>query len=513
MVQVTVKRALELAAASGRDKPALHWRERSIAYSEMEAAANRLANHLVAAGARPGDRVAIMLSNCPEYVIAAMACAKARFTMLPVNYRFTASELDYLFSDAEPRALIYGSEFRPVIVEAAARRNHLHRLVLGDAAFADETALTQVLTSGDSLTIEDDAQTSDIFYLGYTSGTTGRPKGAIVTQGNRALTYHYWALEFGLTQDDHSLHCGPFHHTAPFTFTLTQLFMRGQVSILPGFSAREALQTIARNKVTWAFMVPFMLDRLLELGPDEIASHDLSSLRMIISGASSLPTRTKERFLEAFEGVELHEFYGATEAGVIANLQPRDQRRKVRCVGRPVFDTEIVIRQADGSPASPGETGDIWLRGPTLFSGYFRAPEKTSEVFDGDWCTLGDVGRMDEEGYLYIVDRSKDVIKSGGVNIYPVEIEEALLSHPSVTDVAVVGIPDETWGEAVHAVIVPHPSLPVASDILLGHCRERLAGYKLPKSFEYRPELPRNANGKVLKRVLRTEASVQVSTQ
>lgn len=513
MVEVTVKRALELAAAAGGEKPALHWRENVLAYSELDAAGNRLANYLVAAGSRPGDRVAVMLPNCPEYVIAAIACAKARLTMLPVNYRFTAPEIAFLFADAEPRAVIYGVEFRPLIDEASIGRKYLQRLVLGDTATAGEAALTQVLRSSNSHAVLANARASDILYLGYTSGTTGRPKGAIVTQGNRALAYHYWALEFGLTQDDHGLHCGPFHHTAPFTFTLTQLFMRGQMSILPAFSAHEALQTIARNKVTWAFMVPFMLDRLLELGPDEIGSHDLSSLRMIVSGASPLPTRTKERFLKVFKGVELHEFYGATEAGVIANLQPRDQLRKVRCVGRPVFDTEIVIRQADGSPASPGDTGDIWLRGPTLFSGYFRAPEKTAEVFDGDWCTLGDVGRMDEEGYLYIVDRSKDVIKSGGVNIYPVEIEEALLAHPSVADVAVVGIPHETWGEAVHAVIVPQSSPPGASDTLLSHCRERLAGYKLPKSFEYRLELPRNANGKVLKRVLRTEASVPEAAQ
>ena len=513
MVEMTVKRALELAAASAGEEPALHWRESTIAYSELDAAATRLANHLAAAGIQPGDRVAILLSNCPEYVIAAIACAKARLTMLPVNYRFTASEIASLFADAEPRVVIYDAQFRRVIIEGAANQQNLHRLVLDGEPSAEETALRHILTSGDPQGIRSDAKTSDIFYLGYTSGTTGRAKGAIVTQGNRALAYHYWALEFGLTRDDHGLHCGPFHHTAPFTFTLTQLFMRGQMSILPAFSAGEALQTIARNKVTWAFMVPFMLERLLELGPDEIAAHDLSSLRMVVSGASSLSTRTKERFLEVFKGVQLHEFYGATEAGVIANLQPRDQRRKVRCVGRPVFDTEIVIRKPDGTPALAGETGDIWLRGPTLFSGYFRAPEKTAEVFDGDWCTLGDVGRMDEEGYLYIVDRSKDVIKSGGVNIYPVEIEEALLAHPSVADVAVVGIPHETWGEAVHAVIVPQASFPVASDILLSHCRERLAGYKLPKSFEYRLELPRNANGKVLKRVLRTEAPVHVSTQ
>jgi fatty-acyl-CoA synthase/long-chain acyl-CoA synthetase len=509
-VEVTVKRALELAAAAGRARPALHGPGGTMSYAALDAAANRLANHLLAF-CEPADRVAIMLSNGPEYVVAAFACAKARLTMLPVNYRFTAAEVAFLFDDATPRAVVHGAEFRPQIAQAASGRAGLRRLVLG-AAEAGETDLREVLDHGDSRPLPGTARASDIFYLGYTSGTTGRPKGAIVTQGNRALAYHYWALEFGLTQDDHGLHCGPFHHTAPFTFSLTQLFMRGQVSILPAFSPRAALETIARNRVTWAFMVPFMLERLLELDPAEIAAHDLSSLRMIVSGASPLSTRTKERLLEILKGAELHEFYGATEAGVITNLQPRDQRRKTRCVGRPVFDTEIAIRRPDRTAVEPGEPGDIWLRGPTLFSGYFNAPEKTAEVFDGDWCTLGDVGRIDDEGYLYIVDRSKDVIKSGGVNIYPVEIEEALLGHPAVADVAVVGIPDETWGEAVHAVVVPQHADQATSDVLLGHCRERLAGYKLPKSFEYRSELPRNANGKVLKRVLRSDAQARAQS-
>ena len=226
---------------------------------------------------------------------------------------------------------------------------------------------------------------------------------------------------------------------------------------------------------------------------------------MLISGASTLATRTKEGILEAFPGAVLHEFYGATEAGVITNLRPEDQKRKTRCVGRPVFDTEIEIRDENGKPLPQGEIGDIWLCGPTIFSGYYNAPDKTAAVFRGDWCTIGDVGRVDEEGYLYLVDRRKDLIKSGGVNVYPIEIEEVLLTDAAVGEVAVIGVADAVWGEAVHAVLVPRPGCVIDEAALLEHCRSRLAGYKVPKSIEIREALPRNANGKVLKRMLREE--------
>jgi acyl-CoA synthetase (AMP-forming)/AMP-acid ligase II len=280
--------------------------------------------------------------------------------------------------------------------------------------------------------------------------------------------------------------------------------MGGQVVILDHFDAGEVLATIEAERVTWGFLVPYMLDRLIDRAEDARA-RDLSSLRTIISGASALPTRTKELLFGVFPHAGLHEFYGATEAGVITNLRPADQLRKTRCVGRPVFDTEIEIRDEDGRRLDGGETGDIWMRGPTVFAGYYNAPDKTAAVFRDDWCTLGDVGRMDDEGYVYILDRRKDLIKSGGVNIFPMEIEEVLKAEPAVDDVAVIGVPDDRWGEAVHAVVVLRPGRTADAAALTAVCRNRLAGYKVPKSFEFRDLLPRNANGKVLKRTLRQE--------
>lgn len=504
MVELTIKRAWAVVARRNAARVALRCGARALTYAELDALANRIANALADAGCGLGDRVAVVLPNGMEYVALAIACAKAGFVMVPHNYRFTAPEFALQLADCGARAIVYGEAFADEVVPAAKGRSGLIRIAHGRAAPGDLGTLESLCARASAAEPVADVRETDTFYLGYTSGTTGRPKGAMVSQRNRALAYHYWALEFGITDARVALHSGPFHHTAPFTFTLTQLYVGGEVVILEHFDPMAALAAIERYRVNWGFMVPFMFDRILELGPKGRAAHALHTLDMLVSGGSALPTVTKERLLEAFPAVGLHEFYGATEAGVMTNLRPTDQARKRRCVGKPVFDTEVEIRDAEGKALPAGEVGEIWISGPTMFSGYFGAPERTAEVYRGDWCTLGDLGRVDDEGYLYIVDRVKDVIKSGGVNVYPVEIEEVLLAHPGVRECAVIAIPDERWGEAVHAVIVPS-SQHLDQAALREACRGQLAGYKVPRSFEFRAELPRNANGKILKRTLRDE--------
>ncbi len=512
MVELTVRRALELAAQRFADRKALRCGNAAWTYSELDARANCIANALLAAGARQGDRVAVVLPNCMDYVAIALACAKAALVMVTLNYRFTAAEYALQLQDCGARVLVYGEEYATPVLAASESLTTLTRICRGSPAAGDLGNLEALAKAQEGKPLDSVVHESDVFYLGYTSGTTGRPKGAMVTQRNRALAYHYWALTFGIGPDDVALHCGPFHHTAPFTFTLTQLYRGGQVVILEQFDAAQALHVMEQHRVSWAFMVPFMLDRLLEAGPDAFNQARNPALRMLISGGTALPTVTKEGLLRAMPGLGLHEFYGATEAGVITNLAPDEQSRKRRCVGRPVLDMEIDVR-LDGKSLPRGEIGEIWLRGPTMFSGYYQAPEKNAEVFDGDWCTIGDLGRLDDEGYLYIVDRSKDVIKSGAVNIFPVEIEEVLLAQAGVRDVAVIGIPDARWGEAVHAVVVPREGVLPAVDTLASACRAMLAGYKVPKSFEFRNELPRNANGKVLKRTLREQCAERLAQE
>lgn len=493
---MTVQRALGLAARRRPDKVAVRHGNTVLTFRELDQRAGAIAQGLLGLGLRRGDAVAMMLPNCPDYIAFAIACAKAALCMVPVNYRFTSAEVRQQVGDSRARAFLYDTSFATV-VEGAELSGDV-RLVRRGPQLEDLVAHA----SPDWQPAE--SAEDDLFYLGYTSGTTGKPKGAMVTQRNRALAYHYWAIEFGLGPDDVALHCGPFHHTAPFTFTLAQLFVGGEVVILDAFDAAAAVKALEEYRVTWSFMVPFMLERLLDTA---LTAQGAPALRMLISGASPLSTRTKQHLLERFPRVALHEFYGATEAGVVSNLRPEDQLRKVRCVGQPVAEIEIEIRDDSGRRVTaPGTVGDIWMRGPTLFAGYFGAPDKTAEVSDGAWCTLGDIGHMDEEGFLYLVDRRKDVIKSGGVNIYPIEIEEVILREPAVRECAVAGVPDERWGEATCAFLVLQPGVDEASvkQRVRELCRGSLADYKQPKMFRCLEGLPRNANGKVLKRELRT---------
>jgi len=501
-VPVTVQRALSLSSRRFPQKIAIYYKNESLTYSQLDIRSTKLANGLLALGLQPGDRVGILLPNCPDYIVFAIACAKAVLCMVPINYRFTPMELAIQIKDSGAKAIIFDDMFSNTLLEASLPKEVISICRNGNSSELDFDKLIDHAPSG-NLTVQ--ANESDLFYLGYTSGTTGKPKGGMITQRNRALAYHYWALEFGITSDDIALHCGPFHHTAPFTFTLTQLFMGGQVVLLDSFDAKAALQAITKYGVTWAFMVPFMLERVLEEKRNQLDDLDFSSLKMLISGASPLSTRTKEAICEEFLGSGLHEFYGATEAGVVTNLKPKDQSRKIRCVGQPVAELEIQIRDEEGNVKKPNEIGDIWLRGPTLFEGYFNDPIKTAEVKQNDWCNLGDIGRVDEEGFLYLIDRRKDVIKSGGVNIYPIEIEEVILRDTAVKECAVVGMSDQRWGESTQAFIVTDESIETIGVRLNSLCQQYLADYKRPKKIHRIDSLPRNANGKVLKRVLREE--------
>ena len=495
-VPVTVQRALGLAARRRPGKIALRQADATLTYVALDQRAAAIAQALLALGLRRGDRVAVMLPNCFDYIALAIGCAKASLCMVPLNYRFTAAELRHQVDDSQARALVHDALYTSAVVDAALP-SHVHSICRG---LQLDALLAAAVDDWQPLQAEED----ELFYLGYTSGTTGRPKGAMVTQRNRALAYHYWALEFGIGPDDVALHCGPFHHTAPFTFTLAQLFMGGEVVILDAFDAGAAVDALLTHRVSWSFMVPFMLERLLETAVDAAQA---PALRMLVSGASPLATRTKQRVLERFPRTALHEFYGATEAGVVTNLRAEDQLRKQRCVGQPVAEIEIEIRDEAGHRLpEPGVVGDIWMRGPTMFSGYFNAPEKTAQVSDGPWCTLGDIGYLDDEGFLYLVDRRKDVIKSGGVNVYPIEIEEVILREHVVRECAVVGLPDERWGEAICAFLVLQAGADEAKvwPRIQALCRIELAGYKQPKTLRRIDALPRNANGKVLKRELRT---------
>jgi acyl-CoA synthetase (AMP-forming)/AMP-acid ligase II len=503
MIQLTVGRALRLAAQSRPHSVAITFDGKQITYGEFEAQSNRIARALARAGLKKGDRLGVMLHNSDFYLSVIVGAAKAGVALVLLNYRFTGGELAYHLDDAGAMVLLHDSLFSETAHSAREQIAGLRLLEAGSRSLSGTWRLDDLAAAESDDPPDVQVNENDLLVLQYTSGTTGRPKGAIITHRNRSLAFLHWPTIFGYGKDDVILHAGPLHHSAPMGMTLSQLCLGGRAVVMQSFKPDEALRLIAQEQVTWAFLVPYMYSAIchwLREQPNEIS---LPSLRILLSGASPLPTPIKDLILQAFPKAGLFEFYGATEAGTITALRPEDQKRKIRSVGKPVLGAEVKILSHDRQPLPCEEVGEIWLRTPSLFEGYFNAPDKTEAAFDGEWCTLGDLGRMDDEGYLYIVDRVKDVIKSGGVNIYPSEIEEAVLLHPDVIEAAVIGVPNERWGESVHLVAVPRPGSVLLDADLISHCRQHLADYKVPKSVELRNDLPRSPAGKVLKRSLR----------
>jgi len=505
MIDLTVGRALRLAAEARPGAVALTFEGTDTTYGELEAESNRIARALTDLGLVKGDRIGVMMPNSAFYFAVICGAAKAGVVLVFLNYRFTATEIVYHLGDAGAKALLYDTTLAGPAHEASRQLSGLRLLAAGERNVEDALWLADVAATQSREPPSTDVRETDMLVLQYTSGTTGRPKGAMITHRNRSLAFLHWPTIFGYGPEDVILHAGPLHHSAPMGMTLSQLCLGGRAVVMRSFNATEALRLIEQQQVTWAFLVPYMYSAICGWLEQQSVQPRLASLRVLLSGASPLPTPVKERILSTFPNAGLFEFYGATEAGTITTLRPRDQKRKTRSVGKPVLGAEVRILDINGQPVPQGEVGEIYLRTPSMFEGYYGAPEKTEAAFHDGWCTLGDLGRQDEEGYLYIVDRVKDVIKSGGVNIYPSEIEEAVLTHPDVMEAAVIGLPHERWGEAVHLIAIPWPGRKPAVGELIAHCRRYLADYKVPKSGELRGELPRSAAGKVLKRTLRNE--------
>ena len=345
------------------------------------------------------------------------------------------------------------------------------------------------------------ADLSACYFQGYTSGTTGFPKGCVNPHREFADCLRRIATIYGITEDDRELVAAPLFHEAPALFALLQIFRGGTVIVTSDSSPANVFEMIDQTQATWTFMVPTMWASMVT--SEEIDRFDLGSLRLLLSGGSPLLTHTKEAILRRFPKAGLNEFYGATEVGLVTNLSPEDQRRKVRSVGRPVIGMFVELRDEQGNVVPQGEVGEIHIGGATIIREYFNNPEATADARRGGFFTLGDMGRFDEEGYLYIVDRKKDMIISGGENIFPNDIEEILYRHPAVEMAAVVGAPDPKWGEIVVAAVKLKPGSSVDQAELIAHCKTFLSSFKVPKRIDFRDQMPMSSFGKILRRDVR----------
>ncbi|GGO71591.1 class I adenylate-forming enzyme family protein [Nonomuraea cavernae] len=475
--------------------------DRRLTYRALDERSSRLANVLLDAGLRPGERVAVLLGNRLEYPEVACGIAKAGLVMVPVNPRSAPVEAAYVLGHSQSRALIQAEELGGLTAGAAPET------VLTIGGTGAERPYESALEGARSADPRVPVGELEPFCVAYTSGTTGHPKGVVISHRSRSLTFYGSALEWGLATGRRTIAVAPMYHGAGFAFGYAPVHTGGTVAMLRAWDPEHLLAMIERERAQSVFLVPTHAHGIRALGEAALRRHDLSSLDTIYFNAAALPRALKEWVLDAFPGVGVHELYGSTEAGIVTDCRPADARRKVGSVGQPWFMTEIRVVDDDGRPVGPGVPGELFSRSPYLMSGYLRDPAATAAcVTDDGFLSSGDIVVRDDEGYVYIVDRKKDMIISGGVNIAPREVEEVLQGFPGVAEAAVVGLPDEEWGERVAAYVVRLPGAEVSGAELEAHCRTRLSGPKLPRTVVFVPSLPRNAAGKILKRELRDGA-------
>jgi fatty-acyl-CoA synthase/long-chain acyl-CoA synthetase len=465
--------------------------------------ANRAANALRALGVAPGDRVAVMAFNSIAGFEVSGGLGKLEAIGVPVNFRLRGAELAYILNDSGVRVVCAGPEF---VEHLDAARTQLR----GGVAFA---ALTGAPAPQGWLSFEDllsaasseQPEVEEVDGLGatmiYTSGTTGHPKGAYRPRGVPLQHVMETIGMFDLRQDDVHLMAGPGYHSAVAFFSGLTTACGGTIVIMPRFEAEDALALMARHEVTTTFMAPTLLHRIMDLPPDVRDRYDVSSLRALVLGAAPCPFSLKESATAHF-GEVLYEFYGATETGINLLLRPEDQLRKPGSAGLPPDGQEILLLDDDGDAVPDGVPGELWARSDWLAT-YYNRPDATARSMRDGYFSVGDVAYRDAEGYYYICDRKIDMIITGGVNVYPAEVESCIHAHPDVADVAVIGVPDDNWGEAVKAVVALRPGATAGEQELVDWCRGRIADYKRPRSVDFVGELPRDMAGKLLKRQIR----------
>jgi len=477
-------------------------RGRRFSYAELDARANRVGHALLAQGIRPGDRVALLLGNGVEYVETYFALAKIGAVMVPLNWRLVPDELAFIVGDAGALALVHDAEFDGAAAALLSADTPL-RVSLrvggggGPAGSLDYGALRDAAPAAPHPC---QAGEGDLLFVMYTSGTTGLPKGAMHTHGTMAAA----SVTINMTSDqrygDRYLQLLPLFHVGALT-PVTAAFHRGAtIVMMRAFDPARVFAVIQEERITTGLAVPAMLNFMLAAGKPE--AHDHSSLRWLMSGAAPVPPALIERYAEL--GIEIHQVYGLTEScGPACLISPDAALAKVGSTGPAFFHTDVRVVDEAGRDVAPGAIGEVIVRGAHVMKGYWNRPDATAEAIRDGWLHTGDLATVDADGFVYIRDRKKDMIITGGENVYPAEVEAVLARHPDVLECAVIGMPSARWGESPAAVVVARPGARLEPAALIAFCGGKLARYKLPRVVELVEEIPRNPTGKVLKRVLR----------
>jgi len=469
---------------------------RELDYAELDDRIDRLAAHFAALGARSGDRIAVLAQNTTDMLEVQFAAFRIGAIFVPLNVRLTVYELEFIVGDAEPLILLHDADLAPMALELRGRCGAAHAIAYG-AQYEAAIAASPRLSRREKVMID------DVSTIMYTSGTTGRPKGAMITHLMTFINAVNLGLPALISHRTVSLCVLPLFHTGGLNcYTNPVLHAGGTVIVMRVFDPGEALRLIGDPAVgvTHVFGVPSNYQFMAQ--HPAFAKTDVSRLEIAGVGGAPMPIALLEAWLD--RGCTLAQGYGMTETspGVLM-LGAHDAARKAGSAGKPVLHGEIKIVREDGSPAGPGELGEIWVRGPNITPGYWRRPEANETSFTDGWLHTGDAARVDEEGFYYIVDRTKDMYISGGENVYPAEVEDVLYQIGAIAEAAVIGVPDDRWGETGLAVIVLKPGSSVTEIAIMAHCRERLSRFKCPRDLVFIDALPRNATGKVHKPTLR----------
>ena len=484
--------------------------DRRISYGEARDEVNRLASAFASAGIRRGDRVAVLSKNSIEYVILYYGASKAGAVPVPLNYRLAPPEWAYIINDSQAKMLIASAEYLEAADDIRSELETVSQFVAiggpGASGWNDYRGWVGKQPAnppGQYITAD-----QDLLQM-YTSGTTGRPKGAVLTHENVTTNLLQTSPSMALNRGDRFLIVAPLYHLAAAFSSFCTVSRGGCIYLQEEFNPLEVVRVLSEEKISWSVLVPAMIQACLVAVPD-VAQRSYKDLKCIAYGASPIAEETLRRAIDVFK-CDFMQAYGMTELSPAATiLSPSDHRRGLESkpelllsAGRAVPGTDLRIVDEDDRPLPNGTMGELLVRGPQVMKGYWNLPDETAEALRGGWMHTGDAGTMDDEGYVYLQDRVKDMVVSGGENVYPRVVEEVLFKHPAIADAAVIGVPDEQWGETVKAVVVLREGASATHEEIIEFCRGQLGGFELPRSVDLVSSLPRGASGKVLKRELR----------
>ena len=514
---MNISEFLTISSSIVPDRVATAFEDKECSYQALLNRANRLANGLSELGVESGDRVAILQVNCNQHVETVFATLKIDAVYVPLNFRSKADEIAFMLNDCEPKALIVGGRYSKMIKSIMPKIKATKIFISLEEPVEDWTAYQDLVSQSQDTELFPANDDDDLAVLMFTAGTTGSPKGVMLSHGSfSSYVLNNVSPADPDSEDESNLLTVPLYHVAGLQAVMAAIYGGRTIIIERQFEAKDWMELVQKYRANRAMIVPTMLKQLMD-HPD-FKQYDLSSLQVITYGAAPMPLPVIKRALKEFPNTKFINAFGQTEtAATITMLPPEDhvltgdpatiekKLNRLTSIGKPLDDVEVTIVNEDGKKVKTGEIGEIAARGDRLMKGYWNQEAATKEAIRGGWLYTGDLGYMDNDGYIFLSGRSKDFIKRGGEMIAPEEVEQLLMLHPAVDEAAIIGVPDDDWGERVRAITVLKPGKNATEEELIEHCREKLASFKKPESVVFVDQLPRNPMGKVLKRQLRQE--------